>query len=60
MKTIFICLQIMAAIAAMIFGVGMIDTMDTTTVVLGTMLTLVGVITIIMYAVILTIIYEDE
>ena len=60
MKTIFICLQIMAAIAAMVFGVGMIDTMDTTTVVLGTMLTLVGVITIIMYAVILTIIYEDE
>jgi len=50
----------MAAIAAMVFGVGMIDTMDTTTVVLGTMLTLVGVITIIMYAVILTIIYEDE
>jgi len=50
----------MAAIAAMVFGVGMIDTMDTTTVVLGTMLTFVGVITIIMYAVILTIIYEDD
>jgi len=60
MRTIFIISQIMAAIAAMVFGVGMIDTMDTTTVVLGTMLTFIGVITIIMYAVILTIIYEDD
>ena len=60
MKTVFICIQIMAAIAAIIFGVGMIDTMDTTTVVIGTLMTFIGIMTIIMYGVILTIIYEDE
>jgi hypothetical protein len=50
----------MAAIAAMVFGVGMIDTMDPTTMVLGALITFMGIVTIVMYAIILTIIYEDE
>ena len=60
MKTVFICTQIMAAIVAIIFGVGMIDTMDTSTVVIGALMTFAGIMTIMMYAVILSIIYEDE
>lgn len=60
MKTVFICTQIMAAIAAIVFGVGMIDTMDTSAVVIGALMTFAGIMTIMMYAVILTIIYEDE
>ena len=59
MKTIFICLQIMAAIAAMIFGVGMIDTMDTTTVIIGAGLTIIGMLILIMYTIILTHMYDD-
>ena len=60
MKTIFICLQIMAAFAAMVFGVGLIDSMDPTTMVLGALITFMGIMTIVLYAVILTIIYEDD
>lgn len=60
MKTVFICTQIMAAIAAIVFGVGMIDTMDTSAVVIGALMTFAGIMTIMMYAVILTIIYEDD
>ena len=60
MKTVFICTQIMAAIAAIVFGVGMIDTMDTSAVVIGGLMTFAGIMTIMMYAVILTIIYEDD
>lgn len=59
MKTIFICLQIMAAIAAMIFGVGMIDTMDTTTVIIGAGLTIIGMITLVFYVIVLAHIYDD-
>ena len=59
MKTIFICLQIMAAIAAMIFGVGMIDTMDTTTVIIGARLTIIGMITLVFYVIVLAHIYDD-
>ena len=60
MKTIFICLQIMAAIAAMVFGVGMIDTMDTTTVIIGAGLTIIGILALIMYTIILTHMYEGD
>lgn len=60
MKTVFICTQIMAAIVAIVFGVGMIDTMDTSTVVIGALMTFAGIMTIMMYAVILSIIYEDD
>ena len=59
MKTIFICLQIMAAIAAMIFGVDMIDTMDTTTMIIGAGLTIIGMLALIMYTIILTHMYDD-
>jgi len=59
MKTIFICLQIMAAIAAMIFGVGMIDSMVTTTVIIGAGLTIIGVLALIMYTILLANIYDD-
>jgi len=59
MKTIFICLQIMAAIAAMIFGVGMIDSMETTTVIIGAGLTIIGMLALIMYTILLAHIYDD-
>ena len=59
MKTIFICLQIMAAIAAMIFGVGMIDSMETTTVIIGAGLTIIGMLALIMYTILLANIYDD-
>ncbi len=59
MKTIFICTQIMAAIAAMIFGVGMIDSMVTTTVIIGAGLTIIGVLALIMYTILLANIYDD-
>jgi hypothetical protein len=59
MKTIFICLQIMAAIAAMIFGVGMIDSMVTTTVIIGAGLTIIGMLALIMYTILLAHIYDD-
>ena len=59
MKTIFICLQIMAAIAAMIFGVGMIDSMVTTTVIIGAGVTIIGVLALIMYTILLANIYDD-
>jgi hypothetical protein len=49
----------MAAIAAMIFGVGMIDSMVTTTVIIGAGLTIIGMLALIMYTIILTHIYED-
>jgi len=59
MKTIFICLQIMAAIAAMIFGGGMIDSMETTTVIIGAGLTIIGMLALIMYTILLAHIYDD-
>tara|TARA_X000000950_G_scaffold230850_1_gene279219 strand:- start:318 stop:497 length:180 start_codon:yes stop_codon:yes gene_type:complete len=59
MKTIFICLQIMAAIAAMIFGVGMIDSMNTEHVIVGAGLTIIGMLALIMYTIILTHMYDD-
>jgi hypothetical protein len=49
----------MAAIAAMIFGVGMIDTMDTTTVIIGAGLTIIGMITLVFYVIVLAHIYDD-
>jgi len=59
MKTIFICLQIMAAIAAMVFGVGMIDSIVTPTVIIGAGLTIIGMLALIMYTIILTHMYDD-
>jgi len=51
--------KIMAAIAAMIFGVGMIDSMVTTTVIIGAGLTIIGVLALIMYTILLANIYDD-
>ncbi len=59
MKTIFICLQIMAAIAAMVFGVGMIDSMNTPNMIIGAGLTIIGMLALIMYTIILTHMYDD-
>jgi hypothetical protein len=49
----------MAAIAAMIFGVGMIDSMVTTTVIIGAGLTIIGMLALIMYTILLAHIYDD-
>ena len=38
----------------------MIDTMDTTTVIIGAGLTIIGMLTLIMYAIILTHMYEGD